>query len=203
MIDWFTNALQALTAQIVFLTITVMGATFSAISLIFGGEHDGGGDHGDFHADHAGGSDHHDGHDGEGSGLVGMLAAPLTSIRGLSFLATGFGAFGYITFHLTQRVLFSCVVGIIAGWLLSLLAVLFVRQLIKQQSSSLVDEARLIGLTGIVTTKIPANGFGEVQVTLSGKGQFTKTATASHEIPYGAVVKILQRAGNAVVVDRT
>lgn len=184
--DWLTSLFKGSMAQLTFLALCIAGTVISAFSLIFGGDSDA-----DADADHDGG-DH--GHEGP----------KMFSIRGISLFATGFGGVGYLIQRYTGKTLVASASGLLAGFLMALLGLAFIRLFFKQQANSLV-QADIDGATGVVTTSIPAarGGMGEVNLVVSGS-QVTRLAStdAAAEIPSGSLVKVLKAVGNIVVVEK-
>ena len=201
MIDWAGNLLSQGMSLLVFAALAILGAVVSIVSMIFGGDHDT--DH-DFDHDVGHGGDGHHGDHGDhdsGMGLGGWLLYPVMSVRGMSLLATGFGALGFITYYMTQKLLFSCGVGTLSGWIFALIGFVLIRAFKKQQSNSLVFNETLIGREAMVTTSIPGNGMGEVTFVIPGQGQFTRTATSNKVIRSGRPVKIIRTFGSNVELE--
>lgn len=196
MIDWASNLLSEGIASLVFAALAIVGAIISIVSMLFGGDHDSDVDH---DVDHGGDGDHGD-HGDSGVGF-GWLLYPVMSVRGMSLLATGFGALGYITFYVTQKLLYSCIVGTLSGWLFAFVGFMLIRTFKKQQSNSLVQNEALIGLEAIVTLSIPKNGMGEVTLIVPGQGQTRRTAVSSQPIRSGQPVKIIRTFGSNVEVE--
>lgn len=183
---FITSAMTELT----FLGICIAGLIVCGASLIFGG-HDS-----DFDGDHdVDLSGHgHDGHDHEQG--PGML-----SVRGLSLLAVGFGAVGYLAYHYTQKPLFASLTGLASGWLFAFTGLLVLRALLRQQSNALIDTSAIVGSVGIVMVSIPEGGHGEVALTVQGQ-QLTRVATTQGgAVEHGTPVRILNSAGGVVVVE--
>ena len=196
MIDWASNLLSEGLASLVFASLAIVGAIISIVSMLFGGDHDSDVDH---DVDHGGDGDHGD-HGDSGVGF-GWLLYPVMSVRGMSLLATGFGALGYITFYITEKLLYSCIVGALSGWLFAFVGFMLIRTFKKQQSNSLVQNESLIGLEAIVTLSIPEDGMGEVTLIVPGQGQIRRTAVSSQLIRSGRPVKIIRTFGSNVEVE--
>ena len=196
MIDWASNLLSEGLASLVFASLAIVGAIISIVSMLFGGDHDSDVDH---DVDHGGDGDHGD-HGDSGVGF-GWLLYPVMSVRGMSLLATGFGALGYITFYITEKLLYSCIVGALSGWLFAFVGFMLIRTFKKQQSNSLVQNEALIGLEAIVTLSIPEDGMGEVTLIVPGQGQIRRTAVSSQLIRSGRPVKIIRTFGSNVEVE--
>lgn len=119
MIEQIGKALGEGVALIIFLSLACLGMIVSIISMIFGGDHDSDHDFGGHDVaggDHGAGGDHsHDG--GDDHGIGAWLLYPVMSVRGMSLMVTGFGALGFVTYYLTSKLVFSCVVGTLSGWI--------------------------------------------------------------------------------------
>lgn len=187
MIDWLMNLARGSTAEVLFLSICVLGGVISAASLIFGGDSDGDVDEVDFGDD----ADV----DGDGPGLL--------SVRGLSLLATGFGGVAYLVQHYTGRLLLASGSGLLSGLLFAAVGLAFVRLFFRQQASSLMSPQQIRGAKGVVTTAIPAGGTGEVRLTVAGQ-QFSRPARAEGdaEIAGNSLVEVAALLGGVVVVRK-
>lgn len=190
---FFRNSISLLS----FASIFAAGMVFTVFTLVFGGDHDGGGDHGDFGGDHDGGGDHGGDHDDGGQGPPNIF-----SIRGLSLLAVGFGGVGYIVMYYTQNLLLSALSGLVFGWVFSVGVLLMMRIFIQQQGSSVISPRALIGTIGEVTTGIPANGLGEVRLAVEDT-IISKTATANGGVTIvaGRRVRVIAFLGGSVIVE--
>ena len=194
MFDWLIQALANTTATVVFFSVFLLGVTFSAVSVLFGGDHDADSDLGDADADgdfdggdH--GADHGDAADGDG-GVHGMNVGVL-SVRGMALLATGFGGAGFIAQTQTHKVLFSTAVATVVGYGFAF-AVLYVMRIFKsQQANSLIQTRKAIGTTGVVAISIPRGDLGEVRVNVDGV-ELTGMARSSggQAIPSGTLVRV-------------
>src|SRR3989344_2101535 len=146
MIDWIGNFIAQGTALLMFASLAILGMIVSIFSLLFGGDHDTDHDF-DHDMDHDGGGDHGD-HDDGGPGIGAWLLFPVLSVRGMALLATGFGALGYITYSITSKLLFSCAVGTLSGWLFAFAGFMLIRVFKKQESNSVIFDETLIGRGG-------------------------------------------------------
>lgn len=199
-INWISNLLEAGTALLIFASLAILGTIISIFTMLFGGEHDSDHDFGhDVGGDHDADS-HGDGHDG-GHGIGAWLLLPVISVRGMSLMATGFGALGFITYYFTQKLLFSCLVGMLSGWLFAFAAFMLLRVFMKQQANSLIYDQNLVGKIGVVITSIPENGVGEITLQVPGQGQIARSATSKQPIRTGRSVRITQVVGSAVQVE--
>jgi membrane protein implicated in regulation of membrane protease activity len=189
---FFGNSIALLT----FFSIFAAGMVFTVFQLMFGGDADHGDAHGDFGGDD-GGDFHgdHDGGDGHGPGLL--------SIRGVSFLLTGFGGVAFIVMYFTDKVFVSSLAGLAGGWPFALVCLALYRVFIRQEASSMVTAADFVGATGTVVTSIPEQGLGDVTLLVSGQ-QITKSAvTEGHlALSSGTTVRVTSYLGDRVVVEK-
>jgi len=183
-LSFFGNSIALLT----FFSIFAAGMTFTMFNLLFGGDADHGDVHGDFDGDHdADGG-------GEGPGLL--------SIRGISFLLTGFGGVAFIVMYFTGKVFVSSLAGLAGGWPFAFVCIALYRVFIRQEASSLVSAKDFVGATGSVVTNIPKGGLGEVTILVSGR-QISKSATAEGGVALrtGTSIRITQYLGDRVTVE--
>lgn len=186
--EFFRNSVALLS----FFSIFAAGMLITVFSLIFGGH-----DHGDFgHGDI--GHEVHGEHGGESQQGPGVF-----SLKGMALFAVGFGALAFIVMYYTNQILTACVSGLGFGWVFAAICMAGYRILIRQQSNSLVKSEEAIGLTGEITTTIPAGGLGEVRLTIDGVSM-TKTASCSagETIPTGALVLVKRVSGASVLVEK-
>jgi len=188
-------------AQITFFSIFLAGMVFTLVSLLFGGDADSDfdADHGDFDhdVDHGHGVGHGDsgGADSHGPGFL--------SIRGASLMMVGFGGVAYIVQHLFGKVLLASVAGAMSGWVFAFACLAMFRVFLRQQATSGVTAAEIVGSLGVVTTSIPPGKPGEVMLSVSGR-QMNKMATSELDeaIPSGARVKVDRYFGGTVIVSK-
>ena len=175
--------LPALNAFTVFLAIAAVGFVFLMVSLFFGEIFE--------HFDTS--LDHDLDHGGPG----------FFSPRVMSVFVTTFGGAGAIaTFYGWSPVLAS-LGGFGSGVALSSLVVVFARFLYRQQASSDMRSADLVGQPGRVVVAIPAGGVGQVRCRV-GEELIDKIAQARDGtlIPENAAVKIEEVLGETVIVTR-
>ncbi|HNS03355.1 MAG TPA: NfeD family protein [Anaerolineae bacterium] len=121
-----------------------------------------------------------------------------------SFLAV-FGAVGLITsvgFNMDAR-LSLLIAGLSAGVISLLIAALYSRLLIELHGSTNIAEAEMVGLEGVVTTPVPANGLGEVHFDVQNERMSRPARSAEGvAISRGSLVVIEQVLGAGVVLVR-
>jgi hypothetical protein len=186
--DQIVHLLQGSAALMTFFTIFSVGLVITLFSLVFGG-HDHGGE---FHTE----VEHGDvGHD-EGAG------PSMFSLRGLSLLATGFGAVAFLVMLYTDKVLLSSVAGLGFGWVFAFGGIAMMRMFMRQQGSSNISPSDYLESEAEVTTSIPAGGIGEVRTTVHGV-TVTRPATSANgqRIPSGRMVRIVRNIGGTLSVE--
>jgi len=198
--EWILSFFGDSIALLTFFSIFAAGMTFTVFNLLFGGDadHDGGFDHGgDVGGDHdgdLGGGHDADGSDGHGPGLL--------SIRGISFLLTGFGGVAFIVMYFTEKIFVSSLAGLAGGWPFALVCLALYRVFVRQEASSMVSGSDFEGATGAVVTSIPANGIGEVTILVAGQ-QITKSAVTGDDstIATGTPIRVKRYLGDRVIVE--
>ena len=180
---FFGNSIALLT----FFSIFAAGMTFTTFNLLFGGDADHGDVHGDFHGGLDGDAhgDFHGDHDADGGGT----GPGLLSIRGISFLLTGFGGVAFIVMYFTDKVFVSSLAGLAGGWPFAFVCIALYRVFVRQEASSLVAAKDFVGATGsVVTSKSTETGVPAAPVqALPSKGVTVKvcapTSRSSGEQP--------------------
>ena len=191
--EWILALFGESIALLTFFSIFAAGMTFTVFNLLFGGDAEGGDLDGDVGGDDGGDFDgDHDGGDGHGPGLL--------SIRGVSFLLTGFGGVAFISMYFTEKVFVSSLVGLLGGWPFALACLAMYRVFVRQEASSMVKEEDFVGASGTVVTSIPQEGLGEVTLLVAGR-QITKAAVADGALKSGTAVRVKSYFGNRVSVE--
>jgi membrane protein implicated in regulation of membrane protease activity len=166
---------------LVFTALAVCALLALGIAAFFGGDH--------------GPDVHHDVDHGD--------APSLLSPRSFFAFMLGFCATGAIATVYGANVVISCVIGFVPGVIMSMLAWLLAYLLHKQQANSSLKSGQVVGCVGIVAVTIPANGRGEVDVSVNHQTvQYAATATSSESIPSGTRIKVVLDLGSTVVVER-
>lgn len=173
--------LANITPLFVFLGIAALGFVFLLASLVVGDlfesfGFDGGGDGFDSH---------------------GLLDS-----RVISVFVTAFGGFGAIGIQAGLSIVASSFLGLGGGVVLGGLVSLFGRFLYKQQASSSVTTAQLIGRTAQVVVAIAPGSLGQVSCRI-GEERVEKLARArdNREIKAGATVRVDEVAGDSLIVS--
>jgi membrane protein implicated in regulation of membrane protease activity len=185
------------TEQIFFLFIALFGAGFLFLSFILGEL----GDAFDSVGDIFGGGEGGDVDVGGDSGAEGP--SPL-SLRNLMAFLTAFGASGMITSAYGWDTLASSLFAVIPGTGLAFVAYRFMRALYGQESSSVVEVARLVGSTGVVEVGLPQGGVGRVMLSTGGGGRSSFLARSEDGAPIstGESVVVKSTLGSDLVVSR-
>ena len=172
----FLTSASALT---VFLIIAGLGFVFLLISLVFGEVFD-----------HLGVDALDSSH---GPGFI--------DTRVISVLVTTFGGVGAIGIQIGLGVVASSLLGLASGVALGAVVSLFARFLHKQQASSSVSVAQMVGRSAQVTVTIPAGGIGQISCRI-GEERVEKIARSREngELRSGTIVRIDEIAGDSVIV---
>ena len=174
--------LSNLSPLLVFLGIATLGFVFLLISLVVGDLFD------SFGFD--------TGLDGvaEGHGLLDS--------RVISVFVTAFGGFGAIGIQMGLSIVASSFLGLAGGVILGGLVSLFARFLYKQQSTSSVTTAQLVGRTAQVIVSIAPGSIGQVSCRI-GEERVEKLARARDnvEIKAGVTVRVDEVAGDSLIVS--
>ena len=165
----------------VFLAIGAVGFIFLLISLVVGDLFDSFG----FDTGLDGGADGH----------------ALLDSRVLSVFVTSFGGFGAIGIQMGLSMVASSLMGLAGGIVLGGLVSLFARFLYKQQSSSSVGTAQMVGRTAQVIVSIAPGSLGQISCRV-GEERIEKLARSKDnlEIKAGAMVRVEEVAGDSVIV---
>ena len=195
-LSFFGNSIALLT----FFSLFAAGMTFTMFNLLFGGDADHGDVHGEFHGDFDG--DAHGDLGGDHDADGGAHGPGLLSIRGISFLLTGFGGVAFIVMYFTDKVFVSSLAGLAGGWPFAFVCIALYRVFVRQEASSLVAARDFVGATGSVVTNIPEGGLGEVTVLVAGR-QISKSATAKGggALKTGISIRITNYLGDRVTVE--
>jgi membrane protein implicated in regulation of membrane protease activity len=177
------DLLPALSAFTVFIAIAAVGFLFLMVSLFFGEIFE--------HFDTS--LDHDLDHGGPG----------FFSPRVMSVFVTTFGGAGAIATFYGWSPVPASLVGFGSGLVLSSLVVVFARFLYRQQASSDMRMADLVGQPGRVVVAIPAGGVGQVRCRV-GEELIDKIARTRDGalIPENAAVRIDEVLGETVIVTR-
>lgn len=122
--------------------------------------------------------------------------------RVLSVFITSFGGFGAIGIQMGLSIVSSSLLGLAGGVVLGGLVSLFAGFLYKQQSSSSVGTAQLVGRTAQVVVSIAPGSLGQVSCRI-GEERVEKLARAkdNREIKAGATVRVEEVAGDSLIVS--
>jgi len=178
------ESLSNITPLFVFLGIATLGFVFLLLSLVIGDLFDSFG----FETGLDGAAD------GNGHGFLDS--------RVLSVFVTAFGGFGAIGIQAGLSVVASSLLGLAGGIVLGGVVSLFARFLYKQQSSSSVGTAQLVGRTAQVIVSIAPGSLGQVSCRI-GEERVEKLARArdNREIKAGSTVRVDEVAGDSLIVS--
>ena len=174
--------LSNVSSLMVFLAIAAIGFIFLLLSLVVGDIFDSFG----FDTGLDGGADGH----------------ALLDSRVISVFVTSFGGFGAIGIQMGLGIVASSLIGLGGGVVLGGLVSVFARFLYKQQSSSSVGAAQMIGRTAQVVVSIAPGSLGQVSCRV-GEERIEKLARSKNnqEIKAGAMVRVEEIAGDSVIVS--
>lgn len=174
--------LSNLSPLMVFLAIGAIGFIFLLVSLVVGDIFDSFG----FETGLDGATDGH----------------ALLDSRVISVFVTAFGGFGAIGVQMGLSIVASSLLGLAGGLFLGGLVSLFGRFLYKQQSSSSVTTAQLVGRAAQVTVSIAPGSLGQVSCRI-GEERVEKLARArdNREIKAGVTVRVDEVAGDSLIVS--
>jgi len=183
--------------MIILVTIALVGLVFLLIAAIFGGEHGLAGHDVD---DVAPGYDMD--HDAD-HGFEHAVGPSPFSLRVISLFLAAFGSAGAISHYCKPYYPLSSVVGLLGGVLCGYAGWLLMKLFWSQQASSSVRGTEMIGRVAQVKTAIPVSGVGQVTVVVKNQRFYPLARTmAGEQIEEGASVRILEFAGDAVLVER-
>ena len=174
--------LSNISSLMVFLAIAAIGFIFLLVSLVWGDIFDSLG----IDSGLDGGTDGH-----------GLLDS-----RVISVFVTSFGGFGAIGIQMGLGIVASSLIGLAGGVVLGGVVSLFARFLYKQQSSSSVGAAQMVGRTAQVIVSIAPGSLGQVSCRV-GEERIEKLARSKDnlEIKAGAMVRVEEIAGDSVIVS--
>jgi membrane protein implicated in regulation of membrane protease activity len=175
-------------------TITFLGiGGFALVLLLLSviGGHDIHIGHIDLGAGHGGGG-HAGGSTGGGADGTGFQLT-LPAIAGF------IGAFGFggaivaalSPWHGTGTVLLSTLAGLVAGIPMAWLSGRLMLAAMRMPTDATPTSLDLIGATGVVVTPVPADGYGEVRVTVAGQ-PMKLNARASAPLPLGTHIFVIE-----------
>jgi membrane protein implicated in regulation of membrane protease activity len=126
----------------------------------------------------------------------------LLDSRVISVFVTSFGGFGAIGIQMGLGIVASSFLGLGGGIVLGGLVSLFARFLYKQQSSSSVGTAQMVGRTAQVIVSIAPGSLGQVSCRV-GEERIEKLARSKDNvaIKVGAMVRVEEVAGDSVIVS--
>lgn len=133
------------------------------------------------------------------------LSFKLASLQGLTAFFTIFGLVGLALLRLDWHVLLTFLgataAGLLAVWILGILFT----QMKRLQSEGTLNIKNAVGQTGAVYLTIPAEGSGQVRVTVQGSLRiFNAVSQNKKKIPTGAGIRVVGiTADNTLVVEKT
>jgi membrane protein implicated in regulation of membrane protease activity len=133
---------------------------------------------------------------------AGFEGQALLDSRVISVFVMAFGSFGAIGIQAGLSMVMSSLLGLAGGVILGGLVSLFARFLYRQQSTSSVTTAQLVGRTAQVIVSIAPGSLGQVSCRV-GEERVEKLARArdNAEIKAGAMVRVDEIAGDSLIVS--
>jgi membrane protein implicated in regulation of membrane protease activity len=176
--------------MLIYATIAFVGFVFLLVMLfvgeLFGHDHDLGG--------HDGGIEHGDGDIGGGPSVF--------SSRIMAAFVTAFGVGGVVARYYNLSHPASSGVGIATGAVMAGLVYQFAKILYSQQASSELQMTRIVGRSAEVTVAIPANGVGQVSLSVAGeRTEHVARSTDGRAVARGTQVTVTALGGDSVVVQ--
>jgi membrane-bound ClpP family serine protease len=174
--------------MLVFIAIALASALLLCGSLFIGHDHD----H-DF-ADHDLGD-----HEAGGGHEIGVS---VFSLKVVTTLTLGFGAFGAVAMYFTDNPFQSSLWGVAAGAVLAFLMFEVMRAIYAQQASSDLTMDSAVGRFGSVVTSIDGPKPGQVGISADGRYQ-TYPAKSKDDafLPVTTQIKVVGKAGTLLVVE--
>ncbi|WP_162909935.1 NfeD family protein [Aggregatilinea lenta] len=126
------------------------------------------------------------------------------STLAIASFVSAFGASGLIAVTLLDASrAASLMTALLGGIVVGILAQLFFVYILSPTVSSEVHQTRLIGMTGEITTPIPANGVGQIALVAEGSRVTYSARSTKHgqSVPRGERVRIEHITGNIVYVE--
>jgi membrane-bound ClpP family serine protease len=172
--------------MIIYVAIAIAGLFLLLVSALTGGDHDTAGDF-----DHAADA----GHDVTGP-------KPL-SLRVMFLFVTTFGAAGAVARYYNFPNPVCAFIGTGCGLVVGTAGWQLMRVFWKQQASSTVTQEDMKSVLGEVKIAIPEGGIGQVALVTRGQRLYPRARSADGKaIEEGAFVKVVESAGDCVVVER-
>lgn len=168
--------------MIIFLTIFGVGFVILIMGLIFGGD-------GDVDSDI-------DSDVGHGPSIL--------SLKTIALFAVGFGAVGFGVRSTTDLTMFqSSMAGLGGAVVMGTIGYFILRLFYSSQASSTISNTDIIGMTANVIDAIAGGSTGQVSCVIRGREiTYLARSCESAVIPKGAVVKITDKTGSIVTVER-
>jgi len=129
--------------------------------------------------------------------------AHIFSIKMISLLMVGFGAFSFGVRSSTAATMFvSSMAGIGGAILVGIVGYVIIRMFYSSQASSTITNADVIGSSATLIDGIAENGIGQASCVLRGR-EITYLARSRDggAIKRGTAVRIITKTGNIVIVE--
>jgi membrane protein implicated in regulation of membrane protease activity len=143
-------------------------------------------------------------HDLVGHDVAGEFGGPsVFSSRIMAAFVTAFGVGGIVARYYGLGHPAASGVGIASGVVMAAVVYQFAKLLYSQQASSELQMTTLVGRTAEVSVAIPANGVGQISISVSGeRTEHVARSKDGQAVPRGSDVIITDLRGDSVVVAR-
>ena len=143
-------------------------------------------------------------HDLVGHDVAGDFGGPsVFSSRIMAAFVTAFGVGGVVARYYDLSHPAASGVGIASGAVMAGIVYQFAKILYSQQASSELQMTRLVGRTAEVSVAIPAQGVGQISLSISGeRTEHLARSKDGQALPRGSEVTITELRGDSVVVTR-
>ena len=144
--------------QVLYLGALILGGIVLGASIVFGGDHEGPGEH---HVGHPG---------GETVGSAESLLITFLTARFWTFFLAFFGLTGLVLggLSLVESPILTAVLAVVMGFGAGTLATQAIRRLSRKELSSAVQETDYVGRTGSVLVAIAKDAPGKVRLQIKG-----------------------------------
>lgn len=143
-------------------------------------------------------------HDLVGHDVGGDFGGPsVFSSRIMAAFVTAFGVGGVVARYYDLSHPAAAGVGIVSGAMMAGVVYQFAKILYSQQASSELQMTRLVGRTAEVSVAIPANGVGQISLSVGGeRTEHLARSQNGQAMPRGSEVTITALRGDSVVVTQ-
>ncbi len=150
----------------------------------------------DFHLDADDHADHTDHADSDSD-----ISFKLLSLQGLTAFLMMFGLVGLALLKANADIILILAGGVVAGYLSVRLIGLIFSQASRLQSEGTLDIQNAVGLTGLVYLTVPAQGTGQVQITVQGTRRIIDASSKGEQvIKTGEKIRVTGVHGSSTLI---